>query len=435
MDTLARPDYGAPMSKRCCVWATIVLLGCSDDGVPADTDNLTSVSGDTSAPESGSGPGASTGGDDPTNATGPSSTSSATDPTIGEGSTGPDTSDSSTGGEERPGAPRMYVAGGNAVSVWEVDDAGALTEIQRVDQGSGVGPLADDDARFLYAARTGEQSVAAFSIDPISGALTEVGVTAVGHTPVYLSTDSTGSWLLSADFGADLVEVRPLEAGGTVGDTPSQSMTVQSRPHAIVFDPAGTHVFVPHRDSNLIEQYTFDDNTGTLTANEPASVAAPEGAGPRHIVFAPNASYAYVVNEFASSVTAYAYDAASGVLTQGDTVSALPPGFKGQNTGADIHVSVDGAYVYASMRGDDSLAVFTAGGDGSLTYQSNVPTEPRPRDFGLDPFGNFLYAAGQDSGMLAGYTIQADGSLTPTATYDAGADAQWVLGVELPAGR
>lgn len=416
----------------------VLLFGCSDDGVPADTDAAVSATGATS-PTSDSSPGASSGGidtTDPTDPSGPSSTSSATDPTIGGSSTGFDPSgSSSTGGDLPPGEPRIYVAGGNAVSVWDVDDAGALTEVQRADQGTNVGPLADYEAQFLYAARTGEQSVAAFSIDPTTGALTELGVTPVGHTPVYLSVDATGSWLLSADFGADLVEIRPLEADGTVGDTPSQSMTVQSRPHAIEFDPAGTNVFVPHRDSNLIEQYAFDDTTGTLTANDPPSVAAPDGAGPRHIAFAPDASYAYVVNEFASSVTAYAYDSASGVLTQGDTVSALPPGFMGENTGADIHVSLDGAYVYASMRGDDSLAVFAAGGDGSLTYQTNVPTEPRPRDFGLDPFGNFLYAAGQDSGLLAGYTIEADGNLTAGATYDVGANAQWVLGVELPAAR
>ncbi len=415
----------------------VLVLGCSDDGVPADTDSPVSASGASSTPTSDTASGGSTGGDptDATSPTGPPATSSATDPTLG-GSTGFDPSgDSSTGGGQPPGEPRIYVAGGNAVSVWDVDDAGGLTEVQRADQGTNVGPLAHYDAAFLYAARTGEQSVAALSIDPITGALTELGVTAVGHTPVYLSVDATGSWLLSADFGADLVEVRPLEADGTVGDTPSQSMTVQSRPHAIEFDPAGTHVFVPHRDSNLIEQYTFDDTTGTLSANDPPSVAAPKGVGPRHIAFAPDASYAYVVNEFASSVTAYAYDAASGILTQGDTVSALPPGFMGDNTGADIHVSIDGAYVYASMRGDDSLAVFAAGGDGSLTYQTNVPTEPRPRDFGLDPFGNFLYAAGQDSGLLAGYTIEADGNLTAGATYDVGANAQWVLGVELPAAR
>lgn len=417
----------------------VLLFGCSDDGVPADTDSVTSVSGNTSGLSSDSSPAASSGEDDPTDPTdptGPLTTSSATDPTLGDSSTGTDTSDSgSTGPDELPGEPRIYVAGGNAVSVWDVDDAGALTEVQRADQGSNVGPLAHYEGLFLYAARTSEQSVAALSIDPTTGALTELGVTPVGHNPVYLSVDSTGSWLLSADFGADLVEVRPLEADGTVGDTPSQSMTVQSRPHAIEFDPAGTHVFVPHRDSNLIEQYTFDDTTGTLTANDPPSVAAPDGAGPRHIAFAPDASYAYVVNEFASSVTAYAYDSAAGTLTQGDTVSALPAGFKGENTGADIHVSAGGEYVYASMRGDDSLAVFAAGGDGSLTYQANVPTEPRPRDFGLDPFGNFLYAAGQDSGLLAGYTIEGDGSLTAGATYDVGANAQWVLGVELPAGR
>ncbi len=413
-----------------------LLLGCSDDGVPADTDSSVSASGASSTPTSDSSPGASTGGDSPTDPSGPPTTSSATDPTLGESSTSSDPAgSSSTGGDLPQGAPRIYVAGGNAVSVWSVDAAGALSQVQSADQGTNVGPLAHYDAAFLYAARTAEQSVATFSVDPVTGTLTEVGATPVGHTPVYLSVDPTGSWLLSADFGADLVQIRPLGADGTVGDMPSQSMTVQARPHAIEFDPAGTHVFVPHRDSNLIEQYTFDDTTGTLTANDSPSVAAPEGAGPRHIAFAPDASNAYVVNEFASSVSHYAYDAASGTLTLADTVSALPADFKGDNTGADVHVSLDGSYVYASMRGDDSLAVFSVGGDGSLTYQTNVSTEPRPREFGLDPFGNFVYAAGQDSGLLAGYTIEADGNLTPGDTYDVGANAQWVLGVELPPAR
>jgi 6-phosphogluconolactonase len=325
------------------------------------------------------------------------------------------------------------VTGGNAVSVWEIDDVGALTEVQSLDQGTGLGPLAQWNSQFMYAARVDEQAVAALSIDPVSGALTELGVTGVAHRPVYMSVDPSGGWLLSADFGLDLVQINPINADGTVDGTPSQSSTVQSRPHAILFDPGGQYVFVPHRDSNLVEQYVFDEINGTLTPNDPPSVALPDGAGARHLAFAPDATRAYVVNEFSSSVTAFTYDAANGLLTQGVTVSALPPDFKGDNTGADIHVSSDGAYVYASMRGDDSIAVFAAGADGSLTYQANVPTEARPREFGLDPFGNFLYAAGQDTGMLASYTIEADGNLTPGPVYPVGANPLWVLGVELPA--
>lgn len=419
----------ALMSRWSCSWALVLLVGCSDDGVPADTNSP--VTGGSAGTSDGLTTGAST---SDTNDTAPQTTGTTdpTDPTIGgTTTTGNATSgDETSGGQTPDGETRIYVAGGNAVSVWAADEVGALTEVQQLDQGGNVGPLAHRDSQMLYAARLDADAIAALEIDPVTGMLSEVGVTTVGHRPVYITLDNGGSWLLSADFGDDLVEVRPLEANGTVGNTPSQSLTVQQRPHAVVFDPAGTHVFVPHRDSNLVEQYVFDDVTGTLTPNDPPSVLAPSGAGPRHIAFAPDESAAYVVNEFSSSVTVYAYDAASGLLTQGDTVSALPPDFQDENTGADIHVTPDGAYVYASMRGHDSLAVFTA---SPLTYQTNVPTEARPREFGLDPFGRFLYAAGQDSGMLAGYTVEADGSLTPGAVYNVGANAQWVLGVELPA--
>ena len=422
------------MSRWSCCWAVVLLVGCSDDGVPADTDGPSSASGlATSDGQTGAGTGNDSAESDTASPT--SGATSPTDPTVGGSSSDSDSDDpgSSSGGQPTEGEARIYVAGGNAVSVWAVDGAGALSEVQRLDQGGTVGPLAHRDSQVLYAARTNEQSIAALAIDGTDGSLTEIAVTPVGHLPVYLALDNTGSWLLSAEFNGDIVQVRPLEGDGTVGDTPSQTIDVQQRPHAVVFDPAGTNVFVPHLVSNVIEQYAFDDVTGTLTPNDPPSVAAPDGAGPRHLEFAPDGSVAYVVNELSNSVTVYDYDAVAGVLTPGDTVSALPPDFEGQNTGADIHVSLDGAYVYASMRGHDSLAVFATGPGGALTYQANVPTEPRPRDFGLDPFGRFLYAAGQDSGMLAGYTLEADGSLTPGATYDVGADAQWVLGVELPA--
>ncbi len=419
------------MNWRICVGALLLSTGCSDDGVTAaDTDPSTaSANGTSSASDAPAGTESSPSGDSrgDTNAT-----STSADPASSDDGTTGSAGEGSTGDAPAPGEPVLYVAGGNAVTVWSLDEVGALSPVQQLDQGDTVGPLAAAGATHLYAARVGAQQVSAMTIDPATGALAEVAVTDVGHVPVYLSVDSGGRWLLSADFGGDLVQVRPLEADGSVGTEPSQTLDVQSRPHAILFDPGGEYVFVPHRDSNLIEQYLFDDTMGMLTPNDPPSVAAPEGAGPRHLTFAPDSSVAYVVNEFASSVTVYAYEAGTGLLTQGSTVSALPERFVGNNTGADIHVTPDGGTVYASMRGHDSLAILDVVGDGTLAYLGFVETPARPRAFGLGPFGEHVYAAGQDDGMLRGYTIDADGTLSPGALYDAGANAQWVLGLELP---
>ncbi|MEM6294122.1 MAG: beta-propeller fold lactonase family protein [Myxococcota bacterium] len=406
----------------------ILVAACGDDATQAETET-----GTTSAASRSTGDPATTTTGSSTVAS--SSTSAATstsaDPTTTDPTTETSEGDSSTGAPPVPGAPRLYVSGGNAVSVWSIEDSGALNELQRLDQATSIGPLAARDTRTIYAARVQEQSVVALDLDPVTGMLTQGAITPVAHRPVYLAVDTTGQWLLSTDFGGDLVRIYPLQEDGSVGETPSEDRAVQSRPHAILQDPGGGYVFVPHRDSNLVEQYIFDADAGTLTPNDPPSVAAPDGAGPRHMVFAPDSSYAYVVNEFSSSVTAYAYDAGTGLLTQGDTVSALPPDFAGENTGADIHITLDGGFVYASMRGLDALSAFSAGADGSLSFLQSVPTEARPREFGFGPFGRFIYAAGQDTGMLASYTLQADGSLAAGPTYDVGADPLWVLGVEL----
>lgn len=408
-----------------------LLLACSDDGLPAATDGVLDGGAPATASQSdsASGPPLGTTSDDGVTPSG-TATAGTANPSSG-GETSENDSGIGTTGPAPSTLARLYVSGGNAVSVWDLDQGdGSLTELQRLDQGSQVGSLANLGTTYMYAARGLQQQIATLAIDPLDGTLTELATTPVGHIPVYLSVDTTQRWLLTADFDNNLVQVYPLGEDGIVGPTPSENRTVQARPHAILQDPSGAYVFVPHRDANLIEQYIFDANSGTLIANNPPSVAAPMGTGPRHMVFAPDASQAYVADEFGSSVTVYAYDSVSGTLTQGDTFNGLSRGFMGNNTGADVHVTPDGAYVYASMRGDNTIAMFQVSGT-SLVSLGNVATEPAPRDFGLGPLGEYLYVAGQDSGMLASYTVEASGTLTPGPIYDVGATPLWVLGLEL----
>ncbi len=317
------------------------------------------------------------------------------------------------------------------MSTWSINpDDGVLTELGRSDLMSNVGPTAvDPDGTYLHAAQVSDMAVTSFSV-AADGVLTELETINVGHRPVYLSVDATGQWLLGASFGGDLIRVYAIEGDGTLVETPVVALDVQARPHAIVLDPTNQFVLVPHRDSNLTEQYLFDENTGGLTANAVPSVAAPGGAGPRHLVFSPDGDHAYLGNEFDSTVSHYTFDSVSGTLALVDTVSTLPR--QVDNTVADIHITPDGQNVYVSNRGHDSIAIFSVGPGGGLAANGHAPTEPRPRDFHLTPDGNYLYAAGQDSGMLASYTIEADGSLTAGATYDVGEGASWVLTTRLP---
>jgi 6-phosphogluconolactonase len=109
--------------------------------------------------------------------------------------------------------------------------------------------------------------------------------------------------------------------------------------------------------------FKFDQTTGALTANSPATVSAP--MRPRHMAFNPNGKWAYVTHENKAAITTYAYDAASGLLS-GAKDTAAP------NDGAHVLAHPSGNFVFHIARGGNTTTVFKVGADGSLSEASKV---------------------------------------------------------------
>lgn len=80
-------------------------------------------------------------------------------------------------------------------------------------------------------------------------------------------------------------------------------------------------------------------------AGEPF-VHSSAGSGPRHMVFHPNDVTAYVINERDSTIDSFVFEPLRGTLQRESTTSTLPPDFVGVSYCAEIHVTVDGRYVY-----------------------------------------------------------------------------------------
>jgi 6-phosphogluconolactonase len=163
--------------------------------------------------------------------------------------------------------------------------------------------------------------------------------------------------------------------------------------------------------------YRFDPLKGTLTPNEPPSVAVPPGSGPRHFAFHPNGRNAYVINELASTVTAFHYDSDRGVLEPLQTISTLPKDFKGSNTTAEVQVHPSGKFLYGSNRGHNSIAVFAIDpATGKLTATGHQSEGIKtPRNFGIDPTGTCPLVANQDSDSIVVFRLNAEtGELQPT---------------------
>jgi 6-phosphogluconolactonase len=75
-----------------------------------------------------------------------------------------------------------------------------------------------------------------------------------------------------------------------------------------------------------------------------------------------------------------------------------------------------GKFLYASNRGDDSIAIYAIDrGKGTLTQVAITPTGGKePRSFEIDPTGTLLFAENQKSDNIVVFKIdQKTGNLTP----------------------
>jgi 6-phosphogluconolactonase len=147
--------------------------------------------------------------------------------------------------------------------------------------------------------------------------------------------------------------------------------------------------------------YSFADKTGELKAAKVPSNSTAPGSGPRHIDFHPNGKYVYLMEEMSGNVTAYSYN--KGKLLFLQTISAIKEGYKGPIGSADIHVSPDGRFLYASNRGESNdIAIFDIDkSTGKLTLKGHQSVLGKgPRNFSIDPTGNFLLSANQTTNEI-----------------------------------
>ena len=169
--------------------------------------------------------------------------------------------------------------------------------------------------------------------------------------------------------------------------------------HAILTDSSNRFAFVPHTGPNAVYQFRFDAKSGKLTKNNPLTASPDAGLEPRHLVFHPKLPVVYCDDEKGDSVTAYHFNRDTGQLKAFHSESTLPSDFdSSQNTCADIEITSDGRFVYASNRGHNSIAGFSVDVmTGKLTSIGHFVTGAIPRSFNLAPNNQWMIVAGQRS--------------------------------------
>jgi len=280
------------------------------------------------------------------------------------------------------------------------------------------------DGRFLYAVNElksfqGEHSgaVSAFSIDRDGGLALLNQRPTRGTDPCHLSVDKSGSWVFVANFMSGSVCVFPAKRDGSLGEASDfvqhQGSSVdparQRGPHAhsVTYDDSARLLFVPDLGLDRLVVYELEPRQGRLKVRDDLAAAVKPGSGPRHLVLHPNGEYAYLINELDSTITALALNRTRGALTSIQTVPTLPEGFHGPSTCADVQVTPDGAFLYGSNRGHDSVVAYRIdGATGTLSLIGHTLTGGRtPRSFAVDPGGRFLLVANQDTDTVVTFAV------------------------------
>jgi 6-phosphogluconolactonase len=236
-----------------------------------------------------------------------------------------------------------------------------------------------------------------------------------GEDPCYVEVSADGKFVAVANYGGGSLALFPvkddgsLEPAGSVirheGSGPNQARQQKAYAHSIRFSKLNDLVYAADLGTDKLFIYSLDRTSGKLIPAKQPFVMLPPGSGPRHFDFTRDMQYFYVANELLSTVTVLQNK--DGQLSEIQTLNALPGDFTGVSYCADIHLSPDEQYVYASNRGHQSIVVFHRENDGKLSTLKHISTEGNwPRNFAFDPSGKFILVANQRSNNITIFRIE-----------------------------
>lgn len=288
-------------------------------------------------------------------------------------------------------------------------------------------PVVYSGSRSPFSEDSNHQTILAYRADRETGMLSLINEQSVmGISPAHISVDPLEEFVYVSNYTSGNVSMFPirddggLDAASDVVQHTGSSINPdrQQAAHAHAADPSpdGRFLYVSDLGMDKIMIYEIDRQQKKLSPASTPWFENTPGAGPRHLSFNPDGTYIYSLEELSSTIAVLRVDKNTGALQQVQRVSMLPDDFDGFNTAADIHVTPDGKFLYASNRGHDSLVIFAIDeSTGELSLAGHESTiGAHPRNFMVDASGEFVFVANRDSNHIV--VFRRD-SLTGALTY------------------
>jgi 6-phosphogluconolactonase len=302
--------------------------------------------------------------------------------------------------------------GSKGIYVFNFDTAtGKAIQLSHTDSATNPSFLAiSKDKQFVYAVNeTSSGMIAAFSLNNNKLNLLQQKTTK-GADPCYVTLSPDQHNIFVANYSSGSITQFHRFANGLLsnaqqyiqhtGSSINSSRQEKAHVHGTFFSPNGAYLLTPDLGIDQVKVYPYSSNASLALDIEKATmIESKPGAGPRHLAFSSNGKYAYLLEELTGSISVYSFT--KGKTTFMQTVYTHPSTFNGKPGSADIHISSDGLFLYASNRGEENnIAKFPILSNGKLAENKRTLTPSggkKPRNFTISEDGNWVLVANQDS--------------------------------------
>ena len=257
-----------------------------------------------------------------------------------------------------------YAADAVDGTIWAytIETDGKLNFLETVDAGAyPTSVTIDQSGKFVYVANMGDNTISAYTIDPIYGTLTDLG------TPV------------------------------AAGKSPTSIITVDLL--------VGEFAYVANMSDKTIWSYSINSSNGNLTYLGKADT----GAYCSSVIVDQSGKFVYAANEGSNTISVYTINQTTGALVPGTAVAA---GTYPTSVATALVGSAE--FAYTTNSGDGTIWFYSINSsNGKLTYLEKVTAGTYPASVAVDPLGKFAYVANMGGGNISVYKINSDGTLTP----------------------
>jgi 6-phosphogluconolactonase len=259
------------------------------------------------------------------------------------------------------------------------------------------------DRKFVYSVNESAEASAvnAFKFDNGNLQFMNSSLTKSSGSCFVLATEKH---VITANYGGGSISVFGRNADGTLSDVlqlishvgSSINAERQSEPHVhqVIISPDKKYIIANDLGTDKVTVYRYHSNAKNQILTPYDTLTVKPGSGPRHATFSKDGKKLYLVQEIDGTISVLNFSDGRLSYLQ-ETTLDMKPGTV--NRAADIHLSADEKYLYASNRGSaNNITSFAVKKNGRLTFKQQIPSGgDGPRNFAITPDGEFLFVAHQ----------------------------------------